>query len=92
MKNDNPAILDLKILIKKTLIKYPQTEPELLTNILLNKIMGEFGGLRIYINRSFTENRNDQIKKLFNGTNYQQLAEQFGRSERTIRRIVDAKK
>lgn len=46
----------------------------------------EFGGDRFYISKM--DHRNKEIRDAFNGRNYQELARQFGLSERRIREIV----
>lgn len=58
------------------------------------KLVEYYGGSRIYIEKSDTvtrPDRNNEIRKKFNGGNYKQLAREYRLSELTIRRIVDKK-
>lgn len=58
------------------------------------KLVEYYGGSKIYIEKSDTvirPDRNNEIRKKFNGGNYKQLAREYGLSELTIRRIVDKK-
>ena len=55
------------------------------------KLVQRFGGSNIYIQKADTilkSERNNKIRKLFNGKNYKSLAIMFGLSESHIRLIV----
>lgn len=58
------------------------------------KLVEHYGGSKIYIAKYDTitrPDRNNEIRKKFNGGNYKQLAREYRLSELTIRRIVDKK-
>ena len=58
------------------------------------KLVANYGGSRIYIEKSNTitrPDRNKEIREKFDGGNYLQLAREYELSEQTIRRIVDKK-
>lgn len=55
------------------------------------KIRGHWGGQNIYFTRGLTtknRDRDQQIFNAFNGTNYDELAQQFGLSMMRVRQIV----
>lgn len=55
------------------------------------KLVEHYGGTSIYIYNTETLlrcNRNAEIRKLFNGYNFKELALKFGLSERSIRMII----
>lgn len=59
------------------------------------KLVEHYGGSHIYINKSDTAvrpDRNDEIRKKFNGRNCGQLAREYKLSEQTIRNIVSKNK
>ncbi len=58
------------------------------------KLVQRFGGSSIYIQKADTilkSERNNKIRRLFNGKNYKSLAVRFGLSENYIRLIVTHK-
>lgn len=58
------------------------------------KLVKHFGGSYIYINKSDTvikNERNAEIRKKFNGTNYAQLAQEYQLTENRIRSILRQK-
>lgn len=58
------------------------------------KLVQGFGGSNIYIQKADTilkSERNNEIRRLFNGKNYKSLAVRFGLSENYIRLIVTHK-
>ena len=58
------------------------------------KMVGQYGGSSIYINKTDTitrSGRNAEIQQKFNGSNYRELAKEYGLSEPSIRRIVNKK-
>ena len=58
------------------------------------KLVENYGGSSIYINKADTvtrSERNTEIWKNFNGSNYRELAKQYGLSEPSIRRIINKK-
>jgi Mor family transcriptional regulator len=55
------------------------------------KLSKSFGGMRIYIPKIeglLRSNRDDQIRKEFNGANHRELAQKYKLSETQIRTIV----
>ncbi|MDE6798326.1 MAG: DNA-binding protein [Ruminococcus sp.] len=58
------------------------------------KMVGQYGGSSIYINKTDTitrSGRNAEIQQKFNGSNYRELAKEYGLSEPSVRRIVNKK-
>ncbi len=58
------------------------------------KLVTNYGGSQIYINKYDTvtrPDRNEEIRRKFNGANYHQLAKEYGLSETGIRKIVNKK-
>ncbi len=58
------------------------------------RLVTNYGGSQIYINKSDTvtrPDRNEEIRRKFNGANYRQLAREYGLSEPSIRKIVNKK-
>lgn len=58
------------------------------------KLVEHYGGSHIYINKSDTvtrPDRDEEIRKKFNGTNCRQLAKEYNLSEPTIRNILNKK-
>ena len=58
------------------------------------KIVGQYGGSSIYINKTNTitrSGRNAEIQQKFNGSNYRELAKDYGLSESGIRKIINKK-
>lgn len=58
------------------------------------KIVEHYGGSSIYINKADTltrSERNAEIKRKFNGSNYRELAKEYGLSEPSVRKIVNRK-
>ncbi len=59
------------------------------------KLVEHYGGSHIYINKSDTvtrPDRDDEIRKKFNGSNYRQLVREYNLSEPTIRNILGKNK
>ena len=59
-----------------------------------SKLVEHYGGSSIYINKSDTitrPERNDEIRHKFNGSNYHELAKEYGLSETGIRKIINKK-
>ena len=58
------------------------------------KLVENYGGSSIYINKADTvtrSERNVEIQHNFNGSNYRELAREYGLSEPSIRRIINKK-
>lgn len=58
------------------------------------KLVANYGGSSVYINKSDTvtrPDRNEEIRRKFNGTNYRQLAREYNLSETGIRKILNKK-
>ena len=58
------------------------------------KMVGQYGGSSIYINKTDTitrSGRNAEIQRKFNGSNYHELAKEYGLSEPSVRKIVNRK-
>ena len=58
------------------------------------KMVGQYGGSSVYINKTDTitrSGRNAEIQQKFNGSNYRELAKEYGFSEAWIRKIVNKK-
>ncbi len=58
------------------------------------KLVEHYGGSSIYINKFDTITRPErdmEIRKKFNGTNYHELAKEYGLSETGIRKIINKK-
>ena len=58
------------------------------------KMVRQYGGSSIYINKTDTITRfgrNTEIQQKFNGSNYRELAKEYGLSESGIRKIVNKK-
>lgn len=56
------------------------------------KLVEHYGGSSIYINKYDTitrPERNDEIRRKFNGSNYRELAKEYGLSETGIRKIIN---
>lgn len=61
---------------------------------IYKKIVCQYGGSSIYINKADTltrSERNAEIKRKFNGSNYRELAKEYGLSEPSVRKIVNRK-
>ncbi|MDE5583229.1 MAG: DNA-binding protein [Ruminococcus sp.] len=59
------------------------------------KLVDNFGGSCVYISKSdtiFQRERDDEIKRDFNGGNYRELAKKYNLSENRIRAILRPKK
>ena len=59
------------------------------------KLVEHFGGSSIYINKIDTvirSERNNEICRKFNGSNYRELAKEYGFSETGIRNIINKNK
>ncbi len=60
-------------------------------NAQIKSIIEKFGGISIYIpNGGYlrSSNRNKKLYSKFNGSNYKELASEFGLSERHVRVII----
>lgn len=58
------------------------------------KLVANYGGMSIYINKSETvlrEFRNAEICNSFNGFNYRELAKKYNLSEKTVREIISGR-
>ena len=58
------------------------------------KLVANYGGMSIYINKPETilrDLRNTEICNSFNGFNYRELAKNYHLSEKTVREIVSGK-
>lgn len=58
------------------------------------KLVANYGGMSIYINKPETilrDLRNAEICNSFNGFNYRELAKKYHLSEKTVREIVSGK-
>lgn len=58
------------------------------------KLVVNYGGSGIYINKIDTitrPERDDEIREKFNGSNYRELAKEYGLSETGIRKIINKK-
>lgn len=58
------------------------------------KLVANYGGMSIYINKPETilrDLRNTEICNSFNGFNYRELAKKYHLSEKTVREIVSGK-
>lgn len=56
------------------------------------KLVENYGGSSIYINKIDTvtrSERNNEIRRKFNGSNYRELAKEYGFSETGIRKIIN---
>lgn len=56
------------------------------------KLVANYGGSSIYINKIDTvtrSERNNEIRRKFNGSNYRELAKEYGFSETGIRKIIN---
>ena len=88
--------MNIKKLVSVTQLRSGQQKEiaEIIGIEAYRKLVEHYGGSRIYIEKSDTitrPNRNDEIRKKFDGGNYLQLAREYKLSEQTIRRIVDKK-
>lgn len=55
------------------------------------KLLANYAGCRIYIKkpeRNSKQNRDDKIRKKFDGGNYRELAKEFHLSESAVRKII----
>lgn len=88
--------MDINKLISVTRLRNEQQREiaEIIGIEAYRKLVENYGGSRIYIEKFDTitrPDRNDEIRKKFDGGNYKQLAREYKLSEQTIRRIVDKK-
>ncbi|MDE6520395.1 MAG: DNA-binding protein [Ruminococcus sp.] len=88
--------MDINKLISVTQLRSEQQREiaEVIGIEAYRKLVDYYGGSRIYIEKSDTitrPDRNDEIRKKFDGGNYKQLAREYELSEETIRRIVNKK-
>lgn len=63
--------------------------------VIIRIIVEEVGGLQVRVpdmDDLFREDRNRRIQRLFNGTNYEELALRFGLKPRQVRNIIDGER
>lgn len=88
--------MDINKLISVTQLRSEQQKEiaEIIGIEAYRKLVENYGGSQIYINKSDTvtrPDRNEEIRRKFNGANYRQLAREYGLSETGIRKIVNKK-
>ena len=88
--------MDINKLISVTQLRSEQQREiaEVIGIEAYRKLVDYYGGSRIYIEKSDTitrPDRNDEIRKKFDGGNYKQLAREYKLSKQTIRNIVNKK-
>jgi Mor family transcriptional regulator len=66
---------------------------EVAAQMLVGRVAGRLGGARVYVSlaRAQRQERDAEIRRRFNGSNYEELAREFGLKWRQIRRIVNRK-
>ena len=89
--------MDINKLVSITQLRSEQQKEiaEIIGIEAYRKLVEHYGGSHIYINKSDTvirPNRDDEIRKKFNGSNYRQLVREYNLSEPTIRNILNKNK
>ena len=89
--------MDINKLISVTQLRSEQQKEiaEIIGIEAYRKLVEHYGGSHIYINKSDTvtrPDRDEEIRKKFNGKNCGQLVREYGLSEQTIRNIVNKNK
>lgn len=88
--------MDINKLISVTQLRSEQQKEiaEIIGIEAYRKLVEYYGGSSIYINKSDTitrPERDDEIRRKFNGSNYRELTKEYGLSETGIRKIIDKK-
>ena len=88
--------MNIKKLVSVTQLRSGQQKEiaEIIGIEAYRKLVEHYGGSSIYINKSDTiarPDRNDEIRRKFNGSNYRELAKEYGLSETGIRKIINKK-
>lgn len=89
--------MDINKLVSITQLRSEQQKEiaEIIGIEAYRKLVEHYGGSHIYINKSDTvtrPDRDDEIRKKFNGSNYRQLVREYNLSEPTIRNILNKNK